>query len=172
VHESSESSVGLWQQWRRQDFVTGGREVWVYRWSRVRSPPVLVVLSVYQRGSLLDGRAMYLSCDTKKFHDNESTHILHNFWTSTHRGKAFPPYPPGGATVWQPKASRMKSARKNTKEETPAFTHQQTASVTGDSEPVRHQIALVRHFQPRVHHISMSHELLCVICILSVGGVA
>ena len=33
----------------------------------------------YQRGSLLDGLAMYLSCDTKKFHDNESTHILHNF---------------------------------------------------------------------------------------------
>jgi len=33
--------------------------------------------SVYQRGSLLDGlaTAMYLSCDTKKFHDNESTHI-------------------------------------------------------------------------------------------------
>jgi len=45
---------------------------------------------VYQRGSLLDGLAMYLSCDTKKFHDNESTHILHNFWTSTHRGEAFP----------------------------------------------------------------------------------
>ena len=35
--------------------------------------------SVYQRGCLLDGLAMYLSCDTKKFHDNESTHILHNF---------------------------------------------------------------------------------------------
>ena len=33
---------------------------------------------------------MYLSCDTKKFHDNESTHILHNFWTSTHRGEASP----------------------------------------------------------------------------------
>jgi len=31
---------------------------------------------------------MYLSCDTKKFHDNENTHILHNFWTSTHRGEA------------------------------------------------------------------------------------
>jgi len=45
-------------------------------------------LSVYQRGSLLDGLAMYLSCDTKKFHDNESTHILHNFLTSTHRGEA------------------------------------------------------------------------------------
>ena len=29
-------------------------------------------------------------CDTKKFHDNESAHILHNFWTSTHRGKASP----------------------------------------------------------------------------------
>ena len=35
---------------------------------------------------------MYLSCDTKKFHDNESTHILHNFWTCTHRGK-LPPIP-------------------------------------------------------------------------------
>ena len=33
---------------------------------------------------------MYLSCDTKKFHDNESTHILHNFWTSTHREEASP----------------------------------------------------------------------------------
>jgi len=33
---------------------------------------------------------MYLSCDTKKFHDNESTHLLHNFWTSTHRGEASP----------------------------------------------------------------------------------
>ena len=47
-------------------------------------PLVPIVLSVYQRGSLLDGLAMYLSCDTKKFHDNESTHILHNFCTSTH----------------------------------------------------------------------------------------
>ena len=64
------------QQWRRQDFVTGGgSEVWVYRGSRVRSPPVPVVLSVYQRGSLLDGLAMYLLCVTEKFHDNESTHI-------------------------------------------------------------------------------------------------
>jgi len=34
----------------------------VCRGSRVRSPPVPVVLSVYQRGSLLDGLAMYLSC--------------------------------------------------------------------------------------------------------------
>jgi len=61
-------------------------------------PPVPVVLSVYQRGSLLDGLAMYLSCDTKKFHDNESTYILHNFWTFTHRGEASPFPPPGGAT--------------------------------------------------------------------------
>ena len=83
----------LTDQWRRQDFVTGGSEVWVYRGSRLRSPPVPVVLSVYQRGSLLDGLAMYLSCDTKKFHDNESTHILHNFWMSTHRGGSFPPFP-------------------------------------------------------------------------------
>jgi len=71
----------------------GGSEVWVHRGSRVRSPPVPVVLSVYQRGSLLDGLAMYLSCETKKFHDNESTHILHNFWTSTHRGRKLPPSP-------------------------------------------------------------------------------
>ena len=68
----------------------GGSEVWVYRGSRVRSHPVPVVLSVYQRGSLLDGLAVYLSCDTKKFNDNESSHILHNFWTSTHRGEASP----------------------------------------------------------------------------------
>ena len=42
----------------------------LYRGSRVRSPPssttttppVPVVLSVYQRGSLLDGLAMYSSC--------------------------------------------------------------------------------------------------------------
>ena len=82
-------------QWRRQDFVTGGRsEVWVYMGSRVRSPTVPVVLSVYQRGSLLDGLAMYSSRDTKKFHDNErNTHILHNFWTSTNRGGSFPPSP-------------------------------------------------------------------------------
>jgi len=58
-------------------------------------PQSRFVLSVYQCGSLLDGLAMYLSCDTKKFHDNESTHILHNYWTSTHRGRSFPP---GGAT--------------------------------------------------------------------------
>ena len=49
----------------------------VYSGSRIRSPPVPVVLSVYQRGSLLDGLAMYLSCDTKNFHDNESTHTYY-----------------------------------------------------------------------------------------------
>ena len=86
-------------QWRRQDFVTGGD----VRYGSMKSPPVPVVLSVYQRGSLLDGLAMYLSCDTKKFHDNESTHILHNFWTSTHMGEAFPSSPPGGATGPLPK---------------------------------------------------------------------
>ena len=40
--------------------------------------------------SLCSTALVYLSCDTKKFHDNESTHILHNFWTSTHRGEASP----------------------------------------------------------------------------------
>ena len=70
-------------------------------------PPVPVVLSVYQRGCLLDGLAMYLSCDTKKFHDNESTHILHNFWTSTHRGEASP-FPP-----WWRHWSQRKTKRPN-----------------------------------------------------------
>jgi len=37
----------------------------------------------------------------RKFHDNESTHILHNFWTSTHRGKLSPLPPSGGATAVQ-----------------------------------------------------------------------
>jgi len=57
---------------------------------RQRSDHWSVVLSVYQRGSLLDGLAMYFSCDTKKFHDNVSTHILNSFWTSTHRGESSP----------------------------------------------------------------------------------
>ena len=87
------------RQWRRQDFVTGGSKVWVYRGSRVRSPPVPVVLSVYQRGSLLDGLAMHLSCDMKKFHDNESAHVSHNFWTSTHRGEASALPPPLAAPL-------------------------------------------------------------------------
>jgi len=78
--------------------------VWVYRGSRVRSPPVPVVLSVYLRGSLLDGLAVYLSCDTKKFHDNESTHISHNFWTSPHRGEASP-LPPVAAPLTDPAAA-------------------------------------------------------------------
>ena len=65
----------------------------LHRGSRVRSPPVPVVLSVYQSGSLLDGLAMYLSCDTKKFHDNESTHILDIFGRPLIGGK-LPPSPP------------------------------------------------------------------------------
>ena len=91
--ESGES-----MQWRRQDFVTGGSEVWVYRGSRVRSLPVL--LSVYQSGSLLDGLAMYLSCDTKKFHDNESTHTYYIIFGRPPIGGnlSFPLPPPGGAT--------------------------------------------------------------------------
>jgi len=62
----------------------GGSEVWVYRGSRVRSPPVPVVLSVYQRDSLLNGLVMHLSCDMKKFHDNESTHTHTHTHTRTH----------------------------------------------------------------------------------------
>ena len=85
-------------QWRRQDFVTWASEVWVYRGSRVRSTPVPVVLSVYQRGSLLDGLAVYLSCDTKKLHDNESTHTYYIIFGRPPIGGKLPPSPPGGAT--------------------------------------------------------------------------
>ena len=45
---------------------------------------------------------VYLSCVMKKFHDNESTHILHNFWTSTHRGGEAFPSPTGRATDFRP----------------------------------------------------------------------
>ena len=41
-----------------------------------------------------------MSSDTKKFHDNERTHILHNLWTSTHRGGIFPPSPPLAAPLY------------------------------------------------------------------------
>ena len=60
--------------------------------------PVPVVLSVYQRGSLLDGLAMYLSCDTKKFHDNESTHTYSIIFGRPPIGGTLPPFPPGGDT--------------------------------------------------------------------------
>jgi len=66
------------------------------RGSRVRSPPVPVVLSVYQRGSLLDGLAMYLSCDTKKFHDNENTYYI--IFGRPPIGGKLSPFPLGGAT--------------------------------------------------------------------------
>jgi len=88
-----ESCCRIRTQWRRQDFVIGGSDVWVYRRSRVRSPPVPVVLSVYQRGSLLDGLAMYLSCDTKKFHDDERTRTYHIISDVHPPGGSFPPSP-------------------------------------------------------------------------------
>ena len=49
---------------------------------------------------------VYLSCVMKKFHDNESTHILHNFWTSTHRGGSFP-LPPLAAPLISDPCSRL-----------------------------------------------------------------
>jgi len=51
-----------------------------------KSPQSRLYCLCINDGSLFNGLAMYFSCDRKKFHDNESTHILHNFWTSTHRG--------------------------------------------------------------------------------------
>ena len=66
-------------QWRCQDFVTGGEVRYESIGGLEYEVPQSRLHCLYQRGSLLDGLAMYLSCDTKKFHDNESTHILHIF---------------------------------------------------------------------------------------------
>ena len=87
--------------WRRQDFVTGGGEVryGFYRGSRVRSPPVPVVLSVYQRGSLLDGLAMYSSRGVIR--RSSMTMKAHTYYIIFGRppiGEASP-LPPGGATA-------------------------------------------------------------------------
>jgi len=83
-------------QWRRQDFVTGGSEVWVYRGSRVRSPTVPVVLSVYQRGSLLEA----LQCISRVIRRSSMTMKAHTYYIIFGRppiGRKLPP-PPGGAT--------------------------------------------------------------------------
>ena len=52
---------------------------------------------------------MSLSCDTKKFYDNESTHMLHNFWTSTQRGEASPFPPPLAAPLLSETRSQARS---------------------------------------------------------------
>ena len=59
------------------------------RGSRVRSPPVPVVFLCINV-ALCSTALMYLSCDTKKFHDNESTHILHK---RQPKGGSFPLLP-------------------------------------------------------------------------------
>ena len=105
----------------------------MYRGSRVRSPPVPVVLSVYQRGSLLDGLAMYLSCDTKKFHDNESTHILHNFGRPPIGGKL----PPGGATAPFPPLPPLHSGPSLSLHSFPLEVHHPLNAARGTGERFR-----------------------------------
>ena len=87
-------------QWRRQDFVTGGGEV---RYGSIGGLEYEVPQSRLYCLCInvaLCSTALQCICRVirKKFHDNESTHILHNFWTSTHRWGKLPPSPPGGAT--------------------------------------------------------------------------
>jgi len=62
-------------QWRRQDFVTGGE---------------------VRYGSI--GGLEY-EVPQKLTHLLQCTHIVHNFWTSTHRGEASAFPPSGGATA-------------------------------------------------------------------------
>jgi len=88
-------------QWRRQDFVTGGRgiEVWVYRRSRVRSPPEADTFTAAHREFVGFGTVWYEEVPWQWKHTRMMM-ILHNFWTSTHRGEA-PPSPPLSAPLTQ-----------------------------------------------------------------------
>ena len=68
------------RQWRRQDFVTGGSEVWVYRGSRVRSPP---------------------EADTFTGRRSPMTMKAHTYYLIFGRppiGGSFPPFPPLAAS--------------------------------------------------------------------------
>jgi len=76
-------------------FCNGGSEVWVYRGSRVRSPPVPFVLSLYQRGSTA------LQCICRVIRRSSMTTKAHTYYIIFGRppleGEASP-FPPGGAT--------------------------------------------------------------------------
>ena len=77
-------------QWRRQDFVTVGSEVWVNRGSRVRSPLVPVVLSVYQRGSLLDGLVICICGVIRRSSMTMKAHTYYIIFGRPHIGEASP----------------------------------------------------------------------------------
>jgi len=78
-------------QWRRQDFVTGGSEVWVYRGPRVWNPQsrlycLCINVALCSTALQCICRVIRRNSMAMKAH----THILHNFWTSTHSGEASP----------------------------------------------------------------------------------
>ena len=84
-------------QWRRQDFVTGVE----VRYGSIRRLEYEVVLSVYQRGSLLDGLAMYLSCVVHRVIRRSSmTMKAHTYYIIFGRPPIAGKLPtPGGATT-------------------------------------------------------------------------
>ena len=96
----SMDGVLLWTviQWRRQDFVTGGSEVGSIGGLEFEVPQSRLYCLCINVAHCSTALQCICRVIPKKFHDNESTHILHNFWTSTHRGK-LPSSPPGGATA-------------------------------------------------------------------------
>jgi len=57
-------------QWRRQDFVTGGELRYGSIGGLEYEVPQSRLYCLCINVALLDGLSMYLSCDTKKFHDN------------------------------------------------------------------------------------------------------
>ena len=87
-------------------FCNSGEVRYGSRGSRVRSPPEADTFTAVHREFVGFG----MSCDTKKFYDNESTHILYKFWTSTHRGGSFP-LPPLAAPLYAAPADARTQAQ-------------------------------------------------------------
>jgi len=81
------------KQWRRQDFVTGGSEVWVYRGSTVRSPPVPVVYCLCINVALC---STAVQCICRVIRRSSITMKAHTYYIIFGRppiGGSFPPFP-------------------------------------------------------------------------------
>jgi len=81
-------------QWRRQDFVTGrGSEVWVYGRSIEYEDPQSRLYCLCINVALCSTALQCICPVIRRSSMTMKAHILHNFWTSTHRGEASSPSP-------------------------------------------------------------------------------
>ena len=81
-------------QWRRQDFVTGrGSEVWVYGRSIEYEDPQSRLYCLCINVALCSTALQCICPVIRRSSMTMKAHILHNFWTSTHRGGASSPSP-------------------------------------------------------------------------------